>query len=89
MTTTRAHITFPKEVRADLDRLVDKRNRSKFVTDAVRKELLLIRQRDALRRAAGSWKDRNHPELKHGTLNWIKKLRRESEVRFKKQFRNR
>jgi hypothetical protein len=89
MSTTRAHIAFPQEVRADLDRFVDKRNRSKFVTDAVRKELLLVRQRDAVRRAAGSWKDRNHPELKNGTRIWIKKLRHESEVRFQKQFRNR
>jgi hypothetical protein len=89
MSTTRAHIAFPKEVRADLDRLVDKRNRSKFVTDAVRKELLLVRQRDAIRRAAGSWKDRNHPELKNGTGPWLKKLRHESEVRFKKQFGSR
>jgi hypothetical protein len=89
MSTTRAHIAFPKEVRADLDRLVDKRNRSKFVTDAVRKELLLVRQRDALRRASGNWKDRNHPELKNGSRAWVKKLRLESEVRFKKQFRNR
>jgi len=45
MSSSRAHITFPKEVRADLDRLVDKRDRSKLVTDAVRKELLLVRQR--------------------------------------------
>jgi len=88
MSTTRAHITFSEDVRADLDRLVDKRNRSKFVTDAVRKELLLVRQRDALRLATGSWKDRNHPELRNGTRAWVKKLRQESEVRFKKQFRN-
>jgi metal-responsive CopG/Arc/MetJ family transcriptional regulator len=46
MSASRAHITFPKEVRADLDRLVDKRHRSKFVTDAVRKELLLVHQRE-------------------------------------------
>jgi metal-responsive CopG/Arc/MetJ family transcriptional regulator len=52
MSTSRAHITFPKEVRADLDRLVDKRHWSKFVTDAVRKELLLVRQRAAIRMAA-------------------------------------
>jgi len=89
MSTSRAHITFPKEVRADLDRLVDKRHRSKFVTDAVRKELLLVRQREALRVAAGSWKDKDHPELKNGTRAWVKKLRQESEARFKKQFRNR
>ena len=89
MSTSRAHIAFPKEVRADLDRLVDKRNRSKFVTDAVRKELLLVRQRNALRQAVGGWKDKDHPELKNGSLAWVRKLRRESEVRFKKQFQNR
>ena len=44
---------------------------------------------DALRLAAGSWKDKNHPELKSGTQAWIKKLRLESEARFKKQFRSR
>jgi Arc/MetJ-type ribon-helix-helix transcriptional regulator len=89
MDTSRSHITFPKEVRADLDRLVDKRHRSKFVADAVRKELLIVRQRDALRLASGSWKDKDHPELKAGTEAWIKRLRRESEMRFKRQFRNR
>jgi hypothetical protein len=39
MSTSRAHITFPKEVRADLDRLVDKRHRGKFVTDAARPDV--------------------------------------------------
>jgi Arc/MetJ-type ribon-helix-helix transcriptional regulator len=89
MNASRAHITFPKEIRADLDRLVGKRDRSKFVSEAVRKELLLVRQRDALRLASGTWKDKDHPELKAGTRVWLNKLRRESEARFKKQFRNR
>jgi predicted nucleic acid-binding protein len=89
MSTSRAHITFPKEVRADLDQLVDRQHRSKFVTEAVRKELLLLRQREALRVAAGSWKDKDHPELKNGVRAWVKKLRQESEVRFKKQFHKR
>jgi hypothetical protein len=87
MSTSRAHITFPKEVRADLDQLVDKRHRSKFVTDVDRKELLLLRQREALRLAAGGWKDRDHPELKKGARVWVRKLRQESEARFQKQFR--
>ena len=89
MSTSRTHITFPKEVRADLERLVDKRERSKFVAEAVRKELLLVRQKHALRVAAGSWKDKDHPELKNGTNAWIKKMRHESEAHFKKQFRSR
>jgi hypothetical protein len=89
MNTSRSHITFPKEVRADLERLVDKRYRSKFVAEAVSKELLLLRQRHALGLVIGSWKDKDHAEMKGGTQAWVKTLRRESERRFKKQFRNR
>jgi len=86
--TSRTHITLPEEVRADLDRLVEKRNRSRFITDAVRKALLIARQKEALQQAAGAWKDKDHPELKDGSAAWVRKLRQESETRFKKQFRN-
>jgi metal-responsive CopG/Arc/MetJ family transcriptional regulator len=89
MSTSRAHITFPKDILADLDRLIDKRRRSKFIVDAVVKELLIARQRAAFHSAIGKWKDKDHPELKAGTIAWTKKLRRESEVRFQKQIRQR
>ena len=42
--------------------------------------------KEALHQAAGAWKDKDHPELKEGAVAWTKTLRRESEVRFKKQF---
>jgi metal-responsive CopG/Arc/MetJ family transcriptional regulator len=88
MSTSRTHVTLPEEVLSDLDRLVDKRQRSRFIAEAVRKELLLLRQKEALRQAVGSWKDKDHPELKAGAVAWVRKLRRESEPRFKKQFPN-
>jgi hypothetical protein len=50
--------------------------------------LLIAHQKEALRQAAGAWKDKDHPELKVGAAAWVKKLRRESEARFEKQFRN-
>jgi Arc/MetJ-type ribon-helix-helix transcriptional regulator len=88
MSTSRTHITLPNDVLTDLDRLVEKRSRSRFIADALRNALLIARQKEALRNAAGSWKDKDHPELKEGSAAWVKKLRLESEVRFKKQFRN-
>jgi metal-responsive CopG/Arc/MetJ family transcriptional regulator len=88
MSTSRTHSTLPEEVRADLDRLVEKRHRSRFVTDAIRKALLIASQKEALHQAAGAWRDKDHAELKAGAAAWVKKLRRESETRFKKQFRN-
>jgi len=87
MSTSRTHITLPEEVRADLDRLVEKRNRSRFITEAVRKALLLARQKEALQQAAGSWKEEDHPELKAGAAAWVSRMRREDEKRFQKQFR--
>jgi Arc/MetJ-type ribon-helix-helix transcriptional regulator len=87
MSTCRTHITLPKEILTDLDRLVEKRSRSRFIAEAVRNALLIARQKEALRNAVGSWKDKDHPELKAGTAEWVGKLRRESEERFKKQFR--
>jgi Arc/MetJ-type ribon-helix-helix transcriptional regulator len=87
MSASRTHITLPEDVRADLDRLVEKRSRSRFIAEAVRKALLITRQKEALRQAAGVWQDKDHPELKRGAAAWVRKLRRESEVRFKKQFR--
>ena len=86
MSALRTHITLPVEVLTELDRLVDKRHRSRFIADAVRKKLLLARQREALGLAAGCWKDKDHPELKRGASAWTRKLRRESESRFRKQF---
>ncbi len=86
MSTSRTHITLPEEVRADLDRLVGKRDRSRFITEAVRKALLIARQKEALHQAAGAWKDKDHPELKTGASAWVRKLRRDSETRFQKQF---
>ena len=88
MSTSRTHVTLPKEVLSDLDRLVEKRERSRFIAEAVRNALLIARQKEALRHAVGSWKDKDHPELKAGAAAWVRKLRRESEARFKKQFRN-
>jgi Arc/MetJ-type ribon-helix-helix transcriptional regulator len=88
MSISRTHITLPEDVRADLDRLVEKRRRSRFITEAVREALLIARQKEALREAAGAWKDKDHPELKRGAAAWVRKLRRESEGRFKKQFRD-
>ena len=89
MSTLRAHITLPEDVIAELDQLVEKRHRSRFIAEAIRKELLLTRQKEALRLAAGSWKDKDHPELRGGAAAWVRKLRRESEARFQKQFGNR
>jgi hypothetical protein len=36
-----------------------------------RRALLIERRREALRRAARSWKDKDHPELTAGATQWV------------------
>ena len=84
MNTKRTHIVIPQQLVAEIDTLVGKRGRSTFLTQAAEKELLRLRQIKALEAAAGSWKDKDHPELKQGAAKWVKKLRKEYDRRFEK-----
>ncbi len=84
MNTKRTHIVIPQQLVAEIDTLVGKRGRGVFLTQAAEKELMRLRQLKALEAAAGSWKDKDHPELKHGAAKWVDKLRRQDEKRFQK-----
>ena len=79
----KAHLVFPQGVLDSIDKLVGKRGRSKFVAEAAQKELKRVQLQRALEKAAGAWKDENHPELKKkGTYQWVRDLREETERRF-------
>ncbi|MGO9272474.1 MAG: hypothetical protein ACLQOO_19965 [Terriglobia bacterium] len=84
MNTKRTHIVIPEYLVVQIDLIVGKRGRSKFFTQAGEKELMRLRQLKAIEAAAGSWKDKDHPELKHGAAKRVDKLRREDEKRFQK-----
>jgi hypothetical protein len=84
MITKRTHVVLEEQLVKDIDRLVGPRQRSSFLTEAAQKELLRRRQIEALKGAAGAWKDKDHPELKDGSAAWVRKLRQESERRFKR-----
>ncbi len=43
-----------------------------------------LRQIEALEASAGSWEDKDHPELKRGAAKWVKLLRTEYDQRFEK-----
>ena len=77
----RAHIVIPRELVHQIDSVVGKRGRSHFLVGAASRELKRLRQHKALRLAAGSWKDRDHPELKGGAAAWVKALRDQNEKR--------
>lgn len=84
MNTKRTHIVIPQQLVAEIDTAVGKRRRSAFLAQAAEKELMRLRQLRALKAAAGSWKDKDHPELKQGAAKWVDKLRQQDERRFQK-----
>ena len=84
MNAKRTHVVIPEHIVAEIDTLVGKRRRSAFITEIAERELKRRRQMQALEAAAGSWKDKDHPELKQGAAKWIAKLRRQDERRFQK-----
>jgi hypothetical protein len=74
----RTHVVLSEQLVKDIDSLVGSRQRSSFLTQAAEKELMRLRQLQALDAIAGAWKDEDHPELKG------RKLRQENERRVKK-----
>jgi hypothetical protein len=84
MGQARIHIVIPENLAREIDRVVGKRGRSKFLTQAAEQELKRLRMLQALQRAAGSWKDKDHPELRGGAARWVAKLRKLDERRISK-----
>jgi Arc/MetJ-type ribon-helix-helix transcriptional regulator len=84
MNTKRTHVVLSEQLVKDIDRVVGKRQRSSFLSEAAEKELMRRRQIAALKAAAGAWKDSDHPELRHGSDQWVRKLRQEGERRLRK-----
>jgi Arc/MetJ-type ribon-helix-helix transcriptional regulator len=84
MNAKRTHVVLSERLVRDIDALVGSRRRSSFIGQAAEKELMRLRQIKALEAAAGSWKDRDHPELKQGAARWVDKLRRRDGQRFQK-----
>jgi hypothetical protein len=84
MNTKRTHVVLSDQLVKEIDTLVGARQRSTFLTQAAEHELMRLRQLKALDTVAGAWKDKDHPELKQGAGNWVRKTRQETERRFQK-----
>lgn len=82
-TKRRTHVIVPEELIREVDRLSGKRKRSQFITQAIKKEIQRLNYISAVRETAGIWKEEDHPELKDGSENWVRKLRDEDKKRLK------
>ena len=64
--TTRLNLYLPKAMVDDLNQYVPARQRTRFVSEAVARELRRLKQRLALEASAVAWRDEDHPELATG-----------------------
>jgi hypothetical protein len=81
MPTHRAHILLPDDLLLEIDALVGPRGRSSFLVETARNEVRRRRLLQFLEGRDPAWKDADHPELLHGSAEWVGKLRKESESR--------
>ena len=72
----------PPDLVAEIDQAVGAKNRAKFLTEVAQRELRRREQISALSEAAGSWKDKDHPELAKGAAAFVSQMRREGDKRF-------
>jgi len=84
MRKPRTLVPIPQELAAAIDKLAGQRQRAAFIINLVEREIRRREQRDALREAAGGWKDEEHPELAEGADKWVRRMRQESIKRFEK-----
>lgn len=87
MENTRTHIVMPISLVKEIDQVVGKRARSGFLTSLAERELIRLKQLSALRGARGAWKDADHPEWKHGSVKWVRKMRKESDNSLQKMIK--
>jgi Arc/MetJ-type ribon-helix-helix transcriptional regulator len=84
MVQKRTHVFLPEGLITDIDQLVGKGKRSKFLTEIVEREVRKQKLLRAIDEAAGCRKSEDHPELKNGSAAWVKALRTGGEARLPK-----
>ncbi len=82
-TVKQANFLLPADILEELRKIIPKREQSKVVTEAIRKELKHIKIQQALEKSFGAWKKEDHLELAEGTEKYVRSMRRSSrEKRF-------
>ena len=79
-TTRQANFLLPEDLLDELRKTVSKRQQSKVVAEALRKELKRLKLKKAIRESFYSWKDKDHPELKGGTESFVRTLRKSTRL---------
>jgi len=71
-----ANFQIPEELLNELRQTVGKGELSRFVSEALRRELQRLRQLNALDEAFGAWGTGEHPELAVGVDHFVRNIRK-------------
>lgn len=71
-----ANFQLPEELLDQLRTIVGKREQSRFVSEALRRELRRISQLKAIDESFGCWRDGEHPELAEGVDRYVRGMRK-------------
>jgi len=77
-----SHVIIPMTILKEIDEIAGKRKRSSFLAQAAKERLKRLKLERALLQAAGTWKEKDHPEFARGSNAWVNKLRKEAEQRY-------
>ena len=78
--TKQANFLLPEDLLEELKIVASKRQQSKVVADALRKELKRLRLEKVLDTSFGAWKNNDHPEFKEGTDAYVRRLRKSTRL---------
>ncbi|MBI4653912.1 MAG: hypothetical protein HY752_02835 [Nitrospirae bacterium] len=78
--TKQANFLLPEDLLEELKKAVSKRQQSKVVADALKKELKRLKLEKVLNTSFGAWKDKDHPEFKEGTEAYVRRLRKSTRL---------
>ena len=82
--TKRTHVVLPETLVREIDKIAGSRGRSAFLADLAKREIKRHQLLELFKRKEPIWKDEDHPELKDGAAAWVRKIRAESEARFRR-----
>jgi len=80
ITTKQANFLLPEDLLKELKKAVPGRQQSKVVAEALRKELKQLKLKKTIQDSFGAWKDKDHPELKEGTEEFVRKQRKSTRL---------
>jgi hypothetical protein len=79
--TKQSNYLLPEDLTEEIKKLVPKREQSKFVAEAIRRELKRLKFQKALQTSFGLWIDERHPELQQGTESYVREMRKSTRMR--------